>query len=160
MATMATAFFRLMLQITARLPAWLRMPVVGAGFLFLLLAARLVFSAARGELPSQQASLALVLPVVGLGSGFVTGLFVFALWRALRRYGRAGYCLTGAGALVAYMFTIAVLLGLASGKKTLPDSTGSWFLFVLYPFALGIVGGWVAYPGPVTANPLTDDRTT
>lgn len=140
--------FNRLITLSRCLPAWLRMPVIGGGILVIVLSVRFVVQIAAGRADDEPWGAAVAFIGMGFAAGFLGGLVAYGTWRLTHKTGRFGYCATGACSLLAYLFAIAALIGHTKGESGMPDSTGDWLLFTLYPAGLGILGGWFAYPGP------------
>jgi len=134
-----------LLALTSGLPAWLRLPVIGGSFLAATITLRWLGQLLLMRAGSDSLGDAAAFIAMGFGAGFAAGLVAYWTWWSTRPAGRLGYSLTGASALLAYMFAIALLIGHAKGESVMPGSTGSWLLFVLYPAGLGAVAGWLRH---------------
>lgn len=151
---------------TRRLPDWLRLPVIGGCALAAILAVRLLIAVVAERAPGESRGQAALVIAAGFAAGFAAGLVTFVTWRATRPLGRLGYAVTGACTLVAYMFAICILVGKVTGQSAvsdstsvLPDTTGAWLLFILYPTALGAIAGWFKYSRDTAAaksDPATE----
>ena len=84
--------------------------------------------------------------LVGAAAGASGGLAYTAIRPLLRRLGRAGDYLTGVGTMLAYMWTIAVMLPEAFGDGR--NQTGRFIAFSLTATFFGLVIGhhWFATP--------------
>jgi hypothetical protein len=122
--------------------------VIGGSFLAAVITLRWLGQLLQMRAGSDSLGDAAAFIAMGFGAGFAAGLVAYCTWWSTRRAGRIGYSLTGVCALLAYVFAIAFLIGHSKGKSVMPDSTGSWLLFVLYPACLGAVAGWLRYPAP------------
>ena len=132
--------------LTRRLPAWLRLPVIGGSFFAGILAIRFVIAVVADRAPDAALGEAALAIPGGFAVGFAAGLVTYITWRTTRPLGRLGYSVTGACTLVAYMFAVAALIAQIKGASAMPDSMSMWWIFILYPAGLGALAGWLRYP--------------
>lgn len=125
------------------LPRWLRPAALGAAALFLIVAARMLFTVVGYTLGGKFPGFGGMLPALlaATGAGAFGGLAYSAVRPTLRRLGRPGDYLTGIVCVTGYMAALAVVAPIAFGEE-IAETKADWAIMLAFSVFFGLVVGY------------------